>query len=145
MFKRILVPVDIAHRDEAKELLDAVAKFAAPWSPEIDVISVVPDVGMAIVGAYFDMKYERESLKRAEAELEKMVKAAGIAPRRIIVESGTVYDRVIATAEKLDADLIIVGAHSPELRDYLLGSNAARIVRHARQSVLVLRLHESPV
>ena len=39
----------------------------------------------------------------------------------------------------IGAELILIGAHSPELKDYLLGSNAARIVRHSPKSVLVLR------
>jgi hypothetical protein len=30
-------------------------------------------------------------------------------------------------------------AHSPDLKDYLLGPNAARVVRHANQSVMVIR------
>jgi len=36
-------------------------------------------------------------------------------------------------------DLIIVGSHKPGLQDYLLGSTAARVVRHAMCSVLVGR------
>ena len=42
-------------------------------------------------------------------------------------------------AEKTEADCIIVGSHKPGLRDYLLGSTAARVVRHAPCSVHVLR------
>ena len=49
------------------------------------------------------------------------------------------YDEVIATAKSLGAELIIVGSHKPDVSDYLLGSNAARIVRHADCSVLVVR------
>ncbi len=32
-----------------------------------------------------------------------------------------------------------IGSHRPELKDYLLGPNAARVVRHANCSVLVVR------
>jgi nucleotide-binding universal stress UspA family protein len=42
-------------------------------------------------------------------------------------------------AEEIGADLIIVGSHRPEFKDYLLGATAARIVRHAPCSVHVLR------
>jgi len=42
-------------------------------------------------------------------------------------------------AEKIGADCIVVGSHKPGLRDYFLGSTAARIVRHAPCSVHVLR------
>jgi len=42
-------------------------------------------------------------------------------------------------AEEIGADCIIVGSHKPEIADFLLGSTAARIVRHAPCSVHVLR------
>ena len=42
-------------------------------------------------------------------------------------------------SEAIKADLIVMGSHRPELRDYLLGPNAARVVRHAPCSVVVVR------
>ena len=32
-----------------------------------------------------------------------------------------------------------MASHRPELRDYLIGPNAARVMRHADASVLVVR------
>jgi nucleotide-binding universal stress UspA family protein len=52
---------------------------------------------------------------------------------------GTIYDEILRAAGKLEVDLIVIGAHRPEFSDYLLGPNAARVVRHARQSVYVVR------
>ena len=46
---------------------------------------------------------------------------------------------ILATAKKVRADLIVMAAHRPEFRDYLLGPNAYRVVRHAECSVLVVR------
>ncbi|OUS37322.1 universal stress protein [Rhodobacterales bacterium 56_14_T64] len=42
-------------------------------------------------------------------------------------------------ATEVGADCILVGAHKPGLRDFLLGSTAARVARHARCAVVVLR------
>jgi nucleotide-binding universal stress UspA family protein len=33
----------------------------------------------------------------------------------------------------------VIGSHRPSMAIYLIGSNAARIVRHAKCSVLVVR------
>ena len=49
------------------------------------------------------------------------------------------YEVILAVAKGIDADLIVMASHRPELKDYLLGPNAARVVRHADQSVLVVR------
>ena len=42
-------------------------------------------------------------------------------------------------ADKVGADCIIVGSHKPGLEDFFLGSTSARVVRHARCAVHVLR------
>jgi nucleotide-binding universal stress UspA family protein len=52
---------------------------------------------------------------------------------------GRVYDQIIEAANRVGADVIVMGSHRPELKDYLLGPNAARVVRHATQSVFVVR------
>ena len=56
-----------------------------------------------------------------------------------IVAKGPVYECIIKTANQIDADLIVMSAHRPELRDYLLGPNSAKVVRHSNRSVLVVR------
>ena len=46
---------------------------------------------------------------------------------------------IIDYATGIGADCIILGSHKPGLRDFLLGSTAARVVRHAPCAVHVLR------
>lgn len=58
---------------------------------------------------------------------------------RHVVGRGTVYEEILRIAGEIGSDLIVIGSHRPELKDYLLGPNAARVVRHADCSVLVVR------
>ena len=48
---------------------------------------------------------------------------------------------ILAALEEAEAsaDAIVIASHRPDLSDYLLGSTAARVVRHAQCTVLVLR------
>lgn len=138
MFKKILIPVDVEVPKETQKLLTAARTLSENWNSELHVVTVVPNVGMAIVGTYLDENFEANSRKTAAAELAAAVAAAGLDAKQHVL-SGTIYDRVIAVAKKLDVDLIVIGAHRPDLKDYLIGSNAARVVRHSRQSVLVIR------
>ena len=55
------------------------------------------------------------------------------------VTSGSVYGGILEVAERCGADLIVLASHRPEMKDYLLGANASRVVRHARCSVMVVR------
>ncbi|HCQ63734.1 MAG TPA: universal stress protein UspA [Rhodobacteraceae bacterium] len=139
MFKTVLVSVDVSLPEEARKILIAAKALTASWECDLHVVTVVPDVGMAIVGAYLDKRFEDQSHDAAEIELKTAMTEVGI-DARAHVAAGTVYDRVIQLADTIGADLILISAHSPELKDYLLGSNAARIVRHSQKSVLVLRI-----
>lgn len=138
MFKTVLIPVNISVPEDTQKLLQAAKSLTKDWDCDIHIVTVIPNVGMPIVGSYFDEKYESETRIAVEKELDAAIASAQIEAESAVL-SGTVYDCVISHATKIDADFIIIGAHQPELRDYLLGSNAARVVRHSKQSVLVLR------
>lgn len=138
MFRKVLIPVDINVPDDTHRLLTTAKTLIAPWGSEAHVATVVPDVGMAIVGTYLGEDFEAQSRKSASAQLSDAVARSGLVAEEHVM-TGTIYNSVIELAETLRADLIIIGAHQPDLSDYLLGSNAARVVRHSGQSVLVLR------
>ena len=90
---------------------------------------------------YFPKGFEEKSLVEAAKQLNDFI--ANNIPSEIdsqaIVANGTVYEEILKTAGKVGCDLIVMASHRPELKDYLLGPNAARVVRHASCSVLVVR------
>lgn len=57
----------------------------------------------------------------------------------IVVLTGHPGRTITDYAEKIGADCIIVGSHKPEMKDFFLGSTAARVMRYAPCSVHVLR------
>jgi len=63
----------------------------------------------------------------------------GTAGIKLHLRTGHVYVEVLDLAKEVNANVIVVGANSQDLKDYLLGPKAARIARHASCSVLVAR------
>lgn len=57
--------------------------------------------------------------------------------RALMLRAGRV---ITEYANKSDIDCVVIGSHKPGLRDYFLGSTAARVVRHAKCAVHVLRV-----
>ncbi|MBB94107.1 MAG: universal stress protein UspA [Rhodobacteraceae bacterium] len=141
MFAKILLAVDLNETEGSAKAAKAALGLAAQSAGTIDVVNVVPDTGMAIVGAAIGPDLEGQVLDEARDTLRSFAKThlPGLAETACHIVQGTIYDRIIATANALEADTIVVGAHRPEFRDYLVGPNAARVVRHASQSVLVVR------
>ncbi|WP_111735185.1 universal stress protein [Roseovarius amoyensis] len=139
MFKRILLAVDINAMEGAERLAEATRLLAGTSGAEIHVVNVVPTVGMPMVGAAFGADHNKAMLAEVKTALEEWTARALPEGARAHLLQGTIYDCVIRLSKQIGADAIVVGAHRPELRDYLVGPNAARIVRHAEQSVLVVR------
>lgn len=60
-------------------------------------------------------------------------------PYRVVVEKGNAIDAIARSAEREKADLILVGSRGrKKIRDYLLGSTAAHLIRRSRIPVLVV-------
>ena len=73
------------------------------------------------------------------AALIRRVNASDLKPNILVTRGASIYGEILGVAEEAEADLVVVGSHRPAMKDYLLGTNAARLVRHARCSVLVAR------
>ncbi|MDP6708327.1 MAG: universal stress protein [Alphaproteobacteria bacterium] len=141
MFKDILLCVDLAHESSWTKALPAAVDLCNHWGATLHVLNVVPDFGLSLVSQYFPEGYEQEVKQKALGDLRDFVKAnlpAGIKVQHIVGE-GTVYDVILKTIEEISADLVVMSAHRADLKDYLLGPNAARVVRHANCSVMVVR------
>ena len=141
MFDRVLLAIDLNEMDGAIRAAGAALTLITQAGGELHVVNVIPDSGMAIVGASIGESLESRILKDAKTGLLAFAdeQLTGIPTERLHVVQGTIYDRIIRTADEIEADTIVVGAHRPEFKDYLVGPNAARVVRHANQSVLVIR------
>ena len=141
MARTVLMPVDLSDENSWRRALAEALAMLRTHGGVLHVVSVLPDFGMALVGNYFRPDYEKEALKSFGAALADWVTEH--VPDDIEVHPhvlhGSIYDEILRAADKLKADVIVIGSHRPELKDYLLGPNAARVVRHAKQSVYVVR------
>lgn len=116
-------------------------QLATQNGAEIHVLTVIPDYGMPVVGSFFPKDFAEQALASSGEELKKLV--AEQIPDNLLAEAqavqGSIYKEIIAYANARGCDLIVLASHRPEMSDYLLGPNAARVVRHASQSVFVVR------
>src|SRR3546814_7463773 len=89
-----------------------------------------------------DLYDDREIVNEAHERLNEIVSENTPDGMNVetIVRHGPVYEQILQVADDIGADQIVIGAHRPEISDYLLGPNTARVVRHAKCSVNVIRL-----
>ena len=136
MYKTILVPIDMAHIEKGKAMVD-IATAQGNKDTQTILLNVVEEIP-AWVASQLPSGMLDESRQYA---LEKLKAIADTANINVDVEvrAGHPYKTILEVADKSGAELIIVASHQPGLEDYFLGSTAAKIVRHAKCSVLVVR------
>lgn len=136
MYRQILVPVETSHTDRGRSMIE-VAKNLADEGATITLINVVEDVP-----SYVQVQLPESVLEEAKAsarkELEAIATATGV-KTHVEIRRGRAHSVILAYAAETGADLIVIASHQPGLQDFLLGSTAARVVRHATCSVLVIR------
>lgn len=141
MFKSILTAIDLNDGVCAHRVADVAFRLARDHGAQLHIINVIPDFGMSIVGSYFSADQTRKMVEDERRRFEEWARRevpAEIAYDLTVVK-GHIYDNILKTADRIGADVIVLGSHKPEFEDYLLGPNAARVVRHAKQSVFVVR------
>lgn len=141
MFKTILVPIDLDDEASSEKALGKAAGMAHAFGSQLVLMNVVPDFGMAMVAQYFPRDYEQKIMDDARDRLQALARERlpSDLQAEVEVSHGRAYDEILRVAKARGCDLILMASHRPEFRDYLLGPNAARVVRHAECSVLVIR------
>lgn len=136
MYKSILVPIDLAHVERSQPMIEVARKLGVEGS-SIMLLHVVEEVPSWIANELPDGILEKSRIS-AGSELKAMANAAVI-QAKVEIRSGHPHTTILNVADEAGVDLIIIASHKPGLQDYFLGSTAARVVRHARCSVLVVR------
>ncbi|ARQ00783.1 universal stress protein [Pseudorhodoplanes sinuspersici] len=140
MFKRILVPVDLAEPELAKPAIDTAIAMARASSGSVRIVNVLP-MTPVMLAEYVPPDFDEQQRQSADEAVRKLADDSGLGPDRIsaTVRQGGIYHEVIEEAKAINADLIVMTSHRPDMRSYFLGSNAGHVVRYATCSVLVLR------
>lgn len=141
MFKNIVIPVDLSDKQSIKVVLPAVLNFVNAFGSKLHLVHIMPDFGMKMVEEYLPrhwMSDQKEKYNQAFEEIVKKYIPEGV-EITLHIGRGAIYDQIISYSEKTEADLIVLSAVRPQLKDYMLGPNASKIVRHSSISVMVIR------
>lgn len=114
---------------------DSGASYTVMHALGLDALAPLrPLLGSDVGGAL-----EAEAAAQLNACLEDPARHQGVTAT-LCLERGMANTRVLATAERIAADLVLIGARGGGLaRNFLLASTAHRLLRQSRHPVLVVR------
>jgi nucleotide-binding universal stress UspA family protein len=128
LFNKILCP--ITFDDSSMEALDLAGKLADQSGAAVCVMHVV----------FGTLSRAGDESIRAALEGIALERLGSAVAREFLIESGEPATLILAAARRLNADLIAMATHGRKGgADALLGSVAERVLRGAKQPVLVVR------
>jgi universal stress protein A len=137
-YKKILVAVDLS---EASELVITRTKaLAALFSAELSLVHTVEPLPAYGYPGFDDL--QTPIADRAKEGMDKLAKALNVPAERVYLEFGAVKHEIIKIAEKINADLIVIGSHGRHGLSRLLGSGANAIVHGVHCDVLTVRCQD---
>ena len=141
MYKNILLAIDLNDETSNRKPLLSAVELARTFGARLHVLTVIRDVEAILQAKAAMLGYDliATDLEKRIAALIRLVDASDLNPNILVTNGASIYAEILGVAEEAEADLVVVGSHRPAMKDYLLGTNAARVVRHARCSVLVAR------
>lgn len=144
MYKTILVPIDISENELIARVIPHVEGLAKLSDSYIHFLTVIPSfpyyttLGITYPAEMPDMD---EMKRNTGAAFTEVIKRFNLPEDRVVphIVTGSPKEQILKLADMIDANLIVIGSHRPGMTTFLLGSNAAAVVRHATCSVLVVR------
>ena len=148
-YDRILIAVDGS--DDADQVLEAAANLDPRTDEGFHVVTVIPPIvdgvsgmGGASFAASWPLKDMEATMSREITDsVRERVARFGIPPERVAVLYGRPASEIQAQADKVGADLIVVGSHGRHgLSRVMLGSTANGVLHGAKCDVLTVRIRD---
>ncbi len=141
MYNNILFPVDLGHTKEAEKALKITIEEAQRSKARVTVMTVAPGFGMPLVASFFDQATVKNAMKEVARQLKSYISINfpdDIEIKAVVVE-GNPAELILKQAKKSKCDLIVIQSHNSQIEHLLLGSCAAKVVRHSNCSVTVIK------
>ena len=135
MYTHILLPVAMEHNPNADGAMQ-VAQTLAGESGKITILNVV-ELIPGYVDAHVPAAVKAENIETSKAAIKELADTYERAEP--VVLYGHPANTILDFAANNEVDCIVIASHKPGLTDYLIGSTAARVVRHAQCAVHVVR------
>lgn len=141
MFDNVLLPIDLNHPKSWEKALPMALKVIGDTGT-LHILGIVHDLGSASIASFLPPDFEQNALKKMKDDLDAFI--AETVPEGTRAEAhvghGHVPEHILSAADDVGCDLIVMASHPPdEFMTFLVGSNADKVVRHAKHPVLVVR------
>ncbi|TDO09886.1 MULTISPECIES: universal stress protein [Halomonas] len=137
MFKKIMVPVDLAHLELIEPSLQAAADLAKHYQAEVCYVGVTASTpgSVARTPEEFAQKLEAFAKKRGDIHGQPVSSKTIVSPDPI----ADLDDTLIKAIDEVGADLVVMPTHPPKHVDAIMPSHGGKVATHTQASVFLVR------
>lgn len=137
MYKRIMVPVDLAHAEKLKHSLDTAANISKIYHAPVTYVGVTAATPGPL--GHNPAEYEKKLADFAAGQAE----AHGIETQAVTIVSHDpavdLDDALIRAVHDTQSDLVVMATHIPNVVDHVWPSNGGKLATHTDASVFLVR------
>jgi len=137
MFTHIMVPVDLAEKENWADAIRVACDLAAFYGASLTLVSV--SGGLQGKVSHYSGEYGRQLALYADGVGAEHGLTVGSRNYGVPDPSVEVDQKLIAAIGDLGADLVVMASHQPGWVEYIVNSHGGRMARHAPISVFVVR------
>jgi nucleotide-binding universal stress UspA family protein len=137
MYRKIMVPVDLAHIERLEKAITTATDLAKHYRIPICFVGVTPETPTEVAHTPMEFGEKLEAFGARQSEKHGLQVDTAAYPSH---DPAVDLDRtLIAAAKESGADLIVMASHVPGLQEHVFASNAGAVASHAGVSVFVIR------
>lgn len=137
MYRKIMVPVDLAHLEAIQPALTAASDLARQYGSEVCYVGVTATTPGTVARTPEEYQQKLESFAREQAaEHGQKVSAKVVTSPDPVAD---LDDTLIDTIDSVGADLVVMATHLPRHLDAVLPAHGGRIATHTDVSVFLVR------
>jgi len=137
MYQKIMVPVDLAHKDALDHQLKVASDLASHYDAQLTYVSVTASAPGAVARTIDEY---RQKLDALAAELGKAYDQK-IQTQLYVTHDPAVdlEDTLVKAIQETGSDLVVMGTHVPTWTDALLPSHGSKVAKHTIASIFLVR------
>jgi nucleotide-binding universal stress UspA family protein len=137
MYRKIMVPVDLAHAERLQKAISTATDMAKLYSAPLCFVGVTAETPTNVAHTPKEYAEKLEAFGAAQSKEHGLdIETVAYPSHDPAVDlDGT----LIKAANEKAADLIVMASHVPGLPEHIFASNAGAVASHAKVSVLVVR------
>ena len=142
MFKKILVPVDLSHKDALARAIIVAGSLAKASQAEIVFAGIYGSVPSS--GAHFPDEFKAKLGEFAAEQAQNLGVSITALPVFSQDTTAELCSLILSTIDETGSDAVVMASHVPGWIEHVFHSNAGYFASHAKVSVFMVRNSEEP-